>query len=132
MSTRIKSLIDKNKEAYKKGFYIESMTLSYTLVLKALKQICAEEALTVSAGRTKLNDYIKCLSNHLKNNPEFKGRLKNSTIKTVVKFNDDFKSINKELKYQYPEVKIANAAKQGMQAMVLLNTSLIKLKSNQN
>jgi hypothetical protein len=132
MSARIKTLIEKNKEAYKKGFYIESMTLSYTLVLKALKQICSEEELKLSAGRTKLNDYVKCLSEHLKSNPEFKGRLKNSTIKTVAKFNADFKSINKELKYQYPEVKIAHAAKQGMQAIVLLNTSLIKLKNSQN
>ena len=43
MATTIKLLIEKNKSAFDSKFFIESLSLSYILVNKALKQIVKDE-----------------------------------------------------------------------------------------
>ena len=43
---------------------------------------------------------------------------------------DEIIAINKEIKYQYPEKKITETAQLGINCIVMLNTSLLKIKSN--
>ena len=69
---------------------------------------------------------------HYKSSPTFTRKLKKSILNAVSDFNNDFKMVNKELKYQYPELKLKGASQKGINALVLLHTSLIKLKSNKS
>jgi hypothetical protein len=45
-------------------------------------------------------------------------------------FSDLYKSIYKELKFQYPEKKIIDTAKLGIDCIIILNTCLVKIKNN--
>lgn len=129
MST-IKLLVDKNKEAFKHHFYTESLTLSYILIIKALRQIAVDSKLLNSARREKLNGYLKLLNKEYDVNPLFNKKIKKSVVNQIVEFSANYKQVMKEIKFQYPEIKLKNTAKQGIQCVILLNTTLIKLKSN--
>jgi hypothetical protein len=126
----IKNLITNNKKALDHQHYIEAIHLSYLLVTKALKQICKEEKIVVHNNATKLNDYIKALKTHYNKAPLFKKKLKKTIYKQIVEFNTEYKRISKELKFQFPEIKLSHAAKKGMNVIILLNTTLIKIKAN--
>lgn len=126
----VKQLIDKNKKAFKDQFFVESLGLSYILIIRALKQITNEEGITMQEPQAKLSAYIKVLKVHYNARPQFKKKLKKDIYRHIVQFNNDHKVITKELKYQYPEVKIRNTARSGFQIVIKLNTTLIKLKNN--
>lgn len=130
MALNIKQLIEKNKTAYKHQYYIESVNLSYGLITKALKQIIAEEKIPLENPRMKLSDCIKVFKAHYNTSPVFKRKLKKAVYKNICEFNADYKNLSKELKYNYPEIKLKHTSKRGMDIMVNLNTSLIKLRSN--
>ncbi|MBK7669127.1 MAG: hypothetical protein IPJ32_18360 [Sphingobacteriaceae bacterium] len=130
MALSIKELIEKNKNAYKHQYYIESVNLSYGLITKALKQIISEEKISTGAARMKLSDCIKIFKQHYTTSPIFKKKLKKTVYKNICEFNADYKLLSKELKYQYPELKLKHASKRGIEIMVNLNTSLIKIRSN--
>jgi hypothetical protein len=51
-------------------------------------------------------------------------------IKDIELFIILYKMISKELKYQYPEKKISETAQLGINCIVILNTSLVKIKNN--
>jgi hypothetical protein len=130
MALTIIDLINKNKAAYKHQYYIESVSLSYTLITKVLKQIIIEEKLSTGVAKMKLSDCIKLLKPKYRVSPLFTKRLKKSVFKRIVEFNDEHKAIMKELKYQYPDIRLKNASKTGLNTIVLLNTTLIRIKSN--
>jgi hypothetical protein len=130
MALGIKELVEKNKNAYKQQYYIESVNLSYGLITKALKQIITEEKLNTGTARMKLSDCIKIFKQHYSNSPVFKKKLKKNVYRNICEFNADYKLLSKELKYQYPELKLKHTSKRGIEIMVNLNTSLIKLRSN--
>ena len=130
MALSIKELIEKNKSAYKHQYYIESVNLSYGLITKALKQIISEEKIQADVSRMKLSDCIKVFKQHYAASPEFKKKLKKNVYRNICEFNTDYKAVNRELKYQYPELKLKHASKRGMEIMVNLNTSLVKIRSN--
>jgi hypothetical protein len=126
----IKNLIDRNKKAYENHFYIEATNLSYLLIAKALKQITKEERINILFNPAKLNDYIKALKIQYNKAPLFKKKLKKTIYRQIVEFNSEYKLVIKELKFQYPEIKILNTAKRGINIVIQLNTTLIKLKAN--
>jgi len=130
MALTLKDLLQKNKTAYKQQYYIESVYLSNTLITKVLKQIVAEEKIQSSASRLKLSETLKLLKPKYTDSPFFTKKLKKSVFNSICEFNTEFKTVNKELKYQYPEVKLKHLAKKGLDVLVHLNTTLIKLKSN--
>lgn len=131
MSPIFQKLIDKNKEAVKSHFYIESMYLSHILINKSLKQIIKEEKSEFSTtGTYKLSELIKELEGMYEVNPNIKKKFKKSAFKEVKLFNDHFKSIVKELKFQYPETKIKNVSQLGLKVLTMLNTSMVKNRQN--
>jgi hypothetical protein len=130
MAITIKDLLQKNKNAHKQHFYIESVYLSYNLMSKVLRRFVIEEKLTAEHPKAKLSDYIKAIRPQYENSPAFGKKLKKAAFKAICDFNSDFKSLNKELKYQYPEVKLKHASQKGINALVQLNTSIVKLKNN--
>ena len=130
MALSIKELVEKNKNAYKQQYYIESVNLSYGLITKALKQIISEEKISAAGSRMKLSDCIKVFKGHYSKSPVFKKKLKKNVYKNICEFNADYKLLSKELKYQYPELKLKHTSKRGIEIMVNLNTSLIKIRSN--
>lgn len=132
MALTIKNLIQKNKSAHKQHFYIESVYLSHNLIGKVLRQVLLEEKILESKGKAKLSEYIKTVKSHYNISPSFRQKLKKSVFKIVSDFNSDFKTVNKELKYQYPELKLKTTSQKGINALTLLHTSVIKLKSNRN
>ena len=132
MALTIKDLIQKNRNAHKQHFYIESVYLSYNLLRKVLRQVLLEEKLLGAKGKAKLSEYIKIVKTHYEVSPTFSRKIKKSVFKTISDFNADFKTVNKELKYQYPELKLKHTSQKGINALVLLHTSIIKLKSNRN
>jgi hypothetical protein len=132
MALTIKELIQKNRNAHKQHFYIESVYLSYNLIGKILRQTLIEEKILNAKTKAKLAEYIKAVKAQHAASPNFQRKIKRSVLKTVIEFNMDFKTVNKELKYQYPELKLKATSQKGINALVLLYTSLVKLKSNKN
>jgi hypothetical protein len=130
MALTVKALIEKNKSAYKKNFYIESIYISRVLITKALKQIIQEEKIVVKDTKLKLNDGIRLLKDRYDASPLFARKLKRSVYNSICDFNADHKSLSKELKYRFPEVKLRNTAKKGISIIINLNTALIRLRSN--
>ena len=126
----IKQLIDKNKSALERQYYIECISLSYILIVKALKQVIKEERILVKNPQPKLNNYVKILKAHFQKNPIFKKKLKKNVYRQIAAFSENHKVVMRELKYQYPEVKLKNLAKNGINIIIQLNTTLVKLKSN--
>jgi len=132
MALSIKELIEKNRNAHKQHFYIESVYLSYNLIGKILRQALTEERIKPVKTKAKLTDYIKTAKALYNKSPVFTKKIKRSVLKSVNDFNSEFKTVNKELKYQYPELKLKAASQKGINTLVLLHTSLIKLKSDYN
>lgn len=131
MALTIKQLIEKNKKAFDSNHLIESINLSYILINKALKQIVKDDLRhEVIDTKIKTTLLIKFIKKHLKPNPEIKIKLSGKAMKDIELFVELYKSINKELKYQYPEKKIAETAQHGINCIVILNTSLVKIKNN--
>ncbi len=126
----IKQLVDKNKKAYDSQFYVESISLSYILIIRALRQITKEEKINIHSAQAKLNEFTKRLKAHYNKKPLFKKKLKKDIYRHIVQFSSDYKLVTKELKFQYPEIKLKNTAKSGIQIIIKLNTTLIKLKNN--
>lgn len=130
MSLSTKELLLKNNSAYKQQYYIESIYLSYNLITRVIKQIIFEENLASGVAKQKLSEAIRIVKPVYDQNPLFTKKFKKSVFKSICEFNEEFKTISKELKYQYPELKLKNTAKKGLDVLVKMNTALIKLKSN--
>lgn len=132
MALTIKQLIDKNKKAFDDGFFIESINLSYILLNKALKQIMKDELKQeVIEQKIKTSNIINHVKKEFVSNPALKTKLSKKAIKDIELFVDLYKSIGKELKYQYPEKKITETSQLGINCIIILNTSLVKIKNNQ-
>lgn len=62
--------------------------------------------------------------------PGLKAKLPKKVIKEIELFISLYKTINQELKFQYPEKKIIETAQLGINCIVILNTGLVKIKNN--
>ena len=131
MAVTIKKLIYKNKQAFDQLFYIESINLSYILINKALKQIIKDEFnQEVIEQKIKTSNLISNIKKVFDINPGLKNKLSKKALKDIILFVELYKTIAKELKYQYPEKKISDTAQLGVNCIVMLNTSLLKIKNN--
>ena len=134
MAITIKQLIDKNKKAFDDSCFIESINLSYILINKALKQIVKDEfKQEVIEQKIKTSNLINYIKKEFVLNQALKTshfRVTKKAIKDIELFVELYKSIGKELKYQYPEKKIKETSQLGINCIVILNTSLIKIKNN--
>lgn len=131
MAITIKQLIDKNKSAHDAAFYIESINLSYVLINKALKQIVKEDLkLQLLDQKIKTSNLIGLIKKNTSENPLLKKKVSNKLIKDLKLFITLYKTITKELKFQYPEKKIVDSAKLGIDCIIILNTTLVKIKNN--
>jgi len=131
MAVTIKQLIDKNKQAFDQLFYVESINLTYILINKALKQIIKDELnQEVIEQKIKTSNLISHIRKAFDVNPGLKSKLPKKAFKDIILFVELYKAIAKELKYQYPEKKIADTAQLGVNCIVMLNTSLLKIKNN--
>lgn len=131
MAITIKQLIDKNKKAFDDNYFIESINLSYILLNKALKQIVKDELKQeVIEQKIKTSNLINHIKKEFVLNPALKTKLSKKVVKDIELFVELYKSIGKELKYQYPEKKISETCQLGINCIVILNTSLVKIKNN--
>ena len=131
MAITIKTLIDKNKKAFDNGFYIESINLSYILINKALKQIVKNDLKQEALDqKIKTANLIKCIKNEFDSNPTLKTKVSKKLIRDILFFNSLYKEIGKEIKYQFPEKKIADTSRLGIECIIILNNSLVKIKNN--
>lgn len=131
MATTIKQLIDKNKNAFDNKYFIESLNLSFVLVNKALKQIVKDELKQETIElKIKTSNLIRHIKKDFLTNPLLKSKLSKKVVKDIELFIELHKSISKELKYQYPEKKINETAQLGINCIIILNTSLLKIKNN--
>jgi hypothetical protein len=131
MSVTIKQLIDKNKKAFDSGYFIESLSLSYILINKGLKQIIKDDlALEMLDQKIKTSNLVNHIKKEIAANPTIKTKISKKVIKDLKLYIVLYKTILKELKYQYPEKKITDTAQLGINCISILNTSLIKIKNN--
>lgn len=131
MATTIKQLIDKNKQAFDNNYFIESLHLSYVLLNKASKQIIKDDLKQETLdNKIKFSSLIGHIKKEYVTNPNLKTKLPKKVVKDIELFIGLYKTINKELKYQYPEKKITDTAQLGINCLVILNTSLLKIKNN--
>ena len=131
MAITIKQLLDKNKKSFDSQCFIESINLSYILINKALKQIVKDELnQEVIEQKIKTSNLINHIKKEFIANPALKSKLSKKVVKDIELFIKLYKAIGKELKYQYPEKKITETAQLGINCIVILNTSLIKIKNN--
>lgn len=130
MATTIKSLIDKNKKAFDNYFLMESLSLSYVLINKALKQIIKDELKQeIIDNKIKTSNLISHIKKAYISDPSIKLKIPKKAMKDMELFISLYKSISKELKFQYPEKKIMETAQLGINCIVVLNTSLLKNKT---
>ena len=131
MAVTIKTLIDKNNSAYNAKFFIESLSLSYILINKALKQIVKDEFdIELIDQKIKTVDLVGQLKKELAAHPTLKSKVSKKLVKDISLFLDLYKLLHKELKFQFPEKKIQDAATLGINCIIILNTSLVKIKNN--
>lgn len=131
MAVTIKQLIDKNKKAFDNTYFIESINLSYVLINKALKQIVKDELQQEHIDqKIKTSSLISNIKKELIINPSLKTKVSKKLIRDILLFIDLYKTITKELKYQFPEKKITETAQLGINCIIILNTSLVKIKNN--
>jgi hypothetical protein len=131
MAITIKQLIDNNKTAFDNKYFIESINLSYILLNKALKQIVKDELKQeIFDHKIKTSNLISHIKKELISNPALKSKVSKKVIKDIELFVELYKIIGKELKYQFPEKKIAETAQLGINCIIILNTSLVKIKNN--
>ena len=127
----IKQLIEQNKKAFDTKYFIESINLSYILINKAIKQIVKDDLKhEIIDNKIKTSHLITHIKREFEVNPSIKTKLSKKAVKDIELFTDLYKSINRELKYQYPEKKITETAQLGINCIVILNTSLLKIKNN--
>ena len=128
MAVTIKQLLDKNKKSFDNQCYIESINLSYILINKAVKQIVKDELnQEVIEQKIKTSNLISHIKKEFVANPALKSKLSKKVVKDIELFIKLYKAIGKELKYQYPEKKITETAQLGINCIIILNTSLIKM-----
>lgn len=131
MAITIKQLIERNKQAFDQGFFIESLNLSFILVNKALKQIVREELRQeVLDQKIKTSALIGCIKKALEENVTLKKKVSKKVLKDITLFARLHKEIQKELKFQFPEKKIAETSQLGINCIVILNNSLVRIKNN--
>ena len=131
MAVTIKALIDKNKMAYDAKFFIESLSLSYILINKALKQIVKDEFQTEQIDqKIKTTELVSLLKKEVVKNQNLKIKLTKTLLKDIELFLILYKLLHKELKFQFPEKKIQDTATLGINCIIILNTSLVKIKNN--
>lgn len=131
MAVTIKTLIDKNKKAFDSKFFIESLNLSYILVNKALKQIVKDEFnIELIDQKVKTSSLVTQIKKELALNPSLKSKVTKKVLNDIGLFLSLYKILHKELKFQFPEKKIEDAATFGINCIIILNTSLIKIKNN--
>lgn len=131
MNSTIKKLIEKNNQAYKNHYRIESVHLSYIIIVKLMKHLCLGEK-NQSAQKSKLGEVIKIAEAEFESNLQMRKKIKHSTLNLIKEFNDEFKALNKELKFQYPDLKLEKISKKGMHIVMLLHTNTIKHKNNKS
>ena len=128
MATTIKQLLDKNKKAFDNAYYVETLSLSYILINKALKQIIKDELpQEIIDQKTKTSSLIKFIKKEIISNPTIKTKLTKKVIKDMELFITLYKAIGKELKYQYPEKKISDTAHLGINCIVILTKLVFKM-----
>jgi hypothetical protein len=131
MAVTIKLLIDKNKKAFDNQYFIESINLSYILINKALKQIVKDELKQeLIDQKIKTSNLISHIKIELNANPGLKTKVSKKVLKDIELFIELYRAIGKELRYQYPEKKITETSQLGINCIVILNTSLLKIKNN--
>ena len=127
----IKQLIQKNKEAFDNGYFIESISLTYILINKAVKQIVKEELQQeLMDQKIKTSFLLKFIKKNHLDVPGLKTKLPKKVIKDIEHFISLYKEINRELKFQLPDKKINDTAQLGLNCTIMLNTSLLKIKNN--
>ncbi len=131
MSPALKQLVTRNKLAFDSKFYIESLSLSYILINKELKELVKKD-LPVDALEVKIKttDLIKIIKKELKENSILKAKLSKKVFNEVIHFNRLYKDVYKELKFQYSEKKIFETAKLGIDCVAMLHTNILKAKHN--
>jgi len=131
MAITIKTLIDKNKKAFDSKYFIESLNLSYILINKALKQIVKDDLnIELIDQKVKTSLLVSQIKKELVLNPSLKSKITKKVINDIGLFLYLYKVLHKELKFQFPEKKIEDAATLGINCIVILNTSLVKIKNN--
>lgn len=131
MPYTIKQLIEKNKKAFDSGFFIESLNLSFILINKGLKQFVKDELKQETIEqKSKIAGLVSLIKKSLEEQPQLKTRISKKVLKDISLFNKLYKSVNKEIKFQFPEKKITETAQLGINCLVVLNTCLIKIKNN--
>jgi len=125
-----KDLVLRTKKAFDNHCYIETISLSHLLIFSSLKLLCKSEGIKIQTSPPKFNDYLKAVKTTYSQNPELSKKFKKSAFNRIVEFNSEYRKIMKQLKFQYPEIKIMNTAKNGMNTITIVNTELIKLRSN--
>lgn len=111
--------------------FIESMYLSHVLINKALKQVIKEEYEKFRInGKYKMSQLTKVLEEAYAVSPGIKSKLKKNVFREIMLFNDHFKEVSKELKFQYPESKIKTTASLGIRVTAMLNATLSRIKNN--
>ena len=131
MAVTIKTLIDKNKTAYDCSYYIESLSLSYILINKALKHIANVEFNVEQIDqKIKTLDLVSQLKKEVIKNQNLKAKISKTLLKDIELFLKLYKLLHKELKFQFPEKKIQDTATLGINCIIILNTSLVKIKNN--
>lgn len=112
-------------------YFIESMHLSHVLINKALKQVIKEEYEKFKInGKYKMSQLTKVLEEAYAVNPGIKKKLKKNVFNEMMLFNEHFKEVSKELKFQYPENKIKATASLGIRVTAMLNATLSRIRNN--
>ncbi len=131
MSPALKHLVTKNKLAFDSKFYIESLSLSYILINKELKELVKKDLPPDTLElRIKTTDLIKIIKKELNDNPGLKAKLSKKVLKEVIHFNKLYKEVYREVKFQYSEKKIFETAKLGIDCVAMLHTNIMKVKNN--
>lgn len=131
MNYTIKQLIQRNKKAFDEKFFIESVSLTYILINKAIKQIVKEELQQeLNDQKIKTSFLLKFIKKNHLDVPGLKTKLPKKLIKDIEHFIKLYKEINRELKFQLPDKKIHDTAQLGVNCVIMLNNSLLKIKNN--
>jgi hypothetical protein len=84
----------------------------------------------ITAKKIKTVDLVGQLKKELAAHPTLKSKVSKKLVKDISLFLDLYKLLHKELKFQFPEKKIQDAATLGINCIIILNTSLVKIKNN--
>ena len=80
--------------------------------------------------KVKTSSLVTQIKKELALNPSLKSKVTNKVLNDIGLFLNLYKILHKELKFQFPEKKIEDAATLGINCIIILNTSLIKIKNN--